>query len=146
MLFNDKETFKHTGYKLNLQCMSMAVETVPVFRPHIDFAVSVDEHSERVAIVHCTLSHWNLIRIWPSTFLVQEDGTRRKLLQAFNITAYPDWKLVLPGHRFTLIFEGLDKGCAGFSLLEDIPEPGGFHIEGIARNNADVYWVNADNE
>ena len=72
---------------------------------------------------------------------MQEDGARKKLLQAYNISSFPIWKMVNSGHRFTLIFEGLDKSCKIFDLLEDIPEPGGFNIKNITRNTTDVYWL-----
>src|SRR5687767_741181 len=113
----------------------------PVFKPDINFQVKPDVSEERSTIVHCLLVDWNAIRIWPTTYLVQEDGTRKKLLQAYNISEYPNWKFVFPGHCFTLIFEGLDKSCLLFDLLEDIPQPGGFHIENIERNKTDVYWI-----
>lgn len=116
-------------------------KTKPTFKPEIDFAVQPAVDEERSTIVHCTVHELTLIRIWPTTYLIQEDGVRKKLLHAYNITEYPDWKWAFPGHRFTLVFEGLDKHCLLFDLLEDIPQPGGFHIANIERNNADVYWL-----
>lgn len=116
----------------------------PVFKPKIDFAVQHDTLEERATIVHCTVSTLSLVRIWPTTFLVQDDGVRKALLQAYHITRYPDWKWLLPGQAFTLVFEGLDKRCLLFDLLEDIPEPGGFHIANIERNRTDVYQVTVD--
>lgn len=113
----------------------------PVFKPGISFQVAHDALEERCTIVHCTVLEETLIRIWPTTFLVQDNGERKGLLQAYHITAYPYWKYVPPGHTFTLVFEGLDKTCFLFDLLEDIPEPGGFHIENIERNKSDVYKV-----
>ena len=121
----------------------------PVFKPDVTFKPKLQLFEERVTIVHCTYTFPSMyepvaIRIWPTTYLVQEDGKQKKLLQGFNISAYPEWKFVKNGHRFTLIFEGLDKNCKLFSLLEDIPEPGGFKIENIQRNTTDVYWLNID--
>lgn len=124
--------------------MESVVISKPVFKPQVSFDTAVLEDAERGTIVHCTLTDFSLIRIWPTTFLVQDDGTRKKLLQAYNIAEYPDWKFVGPGHCFTLVFEGLDRGCVLFDLLEDIPEPDGFHVANIRRNNADVYRVTAD--
>ena len=97
-------------------------------------------------IVHC--SHTSLfgciIRIWSSTVLIdKESGNRSRLLHALNITIAPQWTEVPEGFtaRFTLIFTPLPKTCDFFDLLEDIPETGGFHIEGIKRNKSDVYHV-----
>lgn len=115
--------------------------TQPTFKPEISFSVSLQPDAERHTVVHVTLPELTLARIWPTTFLVQDDGTRKALLHAFGITQYPQWKLFFPGERFTLVFEGLDKRCLLFDLLEDIPEPGGFHIENIERNRSDVYEV-----
>lgn len=125
--------------------MSSTIIQKPVFKPDIDFKVQQDVLEERSTIVHCTVTGYpffvTAIRIWPTTFLIQENGERKKLLQAYNITPYPNWKLVWSGHVFTLVFEGLDKDCLLFDLLEDIPQPGGFHIENIERNGQDVYHV-----
>lgn len=129
----------------------MAEELIskPTFKPDVSFKPKLYLFEEKVTIVHCTYVFADspapaAIRIWPTTYLVQDDGKRKKLLQAFNIASFPEWKLVNSGHRFTLIFEGLDKDCKVFDLLEDIPEPGGFKIENIQRNNTDVYWLNIE--
>jgi hypothetical protein len=80
-------------------------------------------------------------RIWPGTFLIErESGRRAKLLTAFNISFAPLWTYN-DGKGFTLIFDGLSKGCAAFDLKEIIPEEGGFEMLGIVRNNSDVYHV-----
>lgn len=118
----------------------------PLFKPDVTFKPKMQWYDEQVTIVHCTyivapVLEPIAIRIWPTTYLVQDDGKRKKLLQGYNITPYPEWKLVKSGHRFTLIFEGLSKDCTRFDLLEDIPEPGAFRYENIARNNTDVYWL-----
>lgn len=115
------------------------IQKGPRFAPEVSFEVSTDVLEERTTIVHCTLLEDSFIRIWPTTFLVQDDGVRKAMIQAFNIVAYPNWKLVPAGHRFTLVFEGLDKGCAVFELIEDIPEPGGFRSGPLQRNGSDVY-------
>jgi hypothetical protein len=36
---------------------------------------------------------------------------------------------------------GLPKKCTVFDLIEEIPEPGGFYIPNIQRNNSDVYHL-----
>lgn len=114
-------------------------EIKPKFKPEISFEVAVAGQEERTTIVHCILAEDSFIRIWPTTYLVQDDGVRKPMIQAFNIVPYPNWKLVPAGHRFTLVFEGLDKGCSVFELVEDIPEPGGFRSGPLQRNSSDVY-------
>ena len=120
----------------------------PKFTPEIDFGLKAEVLVEKSTIVHCRLSEGyefpTAIRIWPTTFLVQDNSDRKKLLHAYNIAPYPSWKIVNEGHVFTLIFEGLDKSCLLFDLLEDIPEMGGFKFENIKRNETDVYWVDVD--
>jgi len=111
----------------------------PVFKPEIDFAVAPDASLEKVVIIHCQMKVGGPARIWTSTYLVQEDGTRKALLQAWNISSYPDWRFLRSGSVFTLVFEGLDASCRTFDLVEDIPEPGGFEVYGISRNKEDVY-------
>ncbi len=103
------------------------------------------ESEERQTIVHCscgTPEEVYAVRIWPSTYLVEHGSDRRaKLLTAFNISFAPQWT-VNDGRGFTLIFEGLSKGCQSFDLIEMIPQDGGFEVFNIPRNNMDVYQVN----
>lgn len=101
---------------------------------------------ERQTIVHCTLTEsmadgFILIRIWPTTFLIQSDGSRKKMLWFEQIAPFPHWMPVLVPHTFTLIFEGLDRQCELFDLVEEIPQEGGFEVKGIRRNEMDVYRV-----
>ncbi len=100
------------------------------------------ESEERQTIIHCTCGDDYAYRIWPSTFLIEkESGRKAKLLTAFNISFAPNWTLN-DGKGFTLIFEGLSKGCAVFDLIEEIPQAGGFEVRDIQRNKMDVYQVN----
>jgi hypothetical protein len=110
-----------------------------IFKPEINFKIELLSDEEQATIVHCTVLSDTLIRIWKSTCLVQQDGAKKKLLQAYNIPEYPVWKSVEPGHVFTLVFEALDKSCTVFNLEEQIPEPGGFIVKRIKRNAIDVY-------
>lgn len=103
---------------------------------------------EQQVVLHCRFEHGVFyspeIRIWPSTFLKPRYSTEvSRLLHAFNISFYPEWKKIQAGktHEFTLIFEGLPKGCTSFDLVEEIPEPGGFYIQDITRNLSDVYHI-----
>jgi hypothetical protein len=102
------------------------------------------ESEERQTIVHCSISNADdnyAYRIWPSTFLIEQGtGRRAKLITAFNISFAPEWTMN-DGKGFTLIFEGLSKGCMLFDLKEVIPQEGGFEVLGIPRNRSDVYTV-----
>jgi hypothetical protein len=102
--------------------------------------------TEQATIVHCTLKRPLLIRMWPSTFLIQENGNRKKLLHVHNIEYYPKWKNAPAGYQFSLLFEGLDRDCKSFDLLEEAAESGGFIVQNIQRNHSDVYRVAIDSE
>jgi hypothetical protein len=118
-----------------------------IARPQVqideDIKLHVQHATENCTIVHCIYTgneESMAVRIWPSTFLVQDDGNRRKLIKAFNISLMPDWTYHHSGEaRFTLLFEGLTKDCSSFYLLEDIPEAGGFYSDTMIRNSTDVY-------
>jgi hypothetical protein len=108
-----------------------------------DTQVQQDSH----VYVHCYFENPGmdmLIRIWRSTYLIDNGSSyRAKLVHAENISFAPQWTMI-PGRkyfRFLLIFEGLPKSCTQFSLLEDIPQAGGFFVENISRNETDVYHV-----
>jgi hypothetical protein len=97
--------------------------------------------------VHCYFNNTTknmLIRIWKSTFLVdQGSGHRSELVHIENISYAPEWTMVPDNQlfHFLLIFSGLPKSCVKFDLLEDIPQSGGFHVKDILRNELDVYRV-----
>src|ERR1017187_1959943 len=100
------------------------------------------ECEERQTIIHCTYSPESAVRIWPSTFLIEkESGQRAKLLTAFNISFAPEWTFATLGNKFTLIFEGLSKGCSQFDLMEIIPLPDPFVVRNIQRTQNDVYNI-----
>jgi hypothetical protein len=84
------------------------------------------------------------IRVWRSTFLVDRTSdSRTSLVHAENISYAPVWTHI-PGkqtYTFLLIFSRLPGDCKVFDLIEDIPQAGGFHVSGIARNEQDVYHV-----
>ena len=85
-----------------------------------------------------------LVRIWKTTFLVDRSSpSKSELIHAENISYAPQWTLIpdLQPFTFLLIFSGLPKSCNVFDLVEQISEPGGFHVPGIARNETDVYHV-----
>lgn len=111
----------------------------PIFQPKVKVGTEVRE--ERQTIVHCRMTEGGLSRIWGTTYLIQDDGEHRKLLCAYGISQFPQWCMLEAGDTFTLVFEGLSRGCTQFDMFEDIPEPGGFFIEGIQRNAQDVYTI-----
>ena len=103
---------------------------------------------ERQVIVHCCFPatpFWgSLIRIWPTTYLIDDaSGTRSQLVHSENISMAPYWTEVPPmkDFWFTLIFSGLPKSCTQFDLKELIAEEGGFCVRNIRRNGTDVYRV-----
>ncbi|MCG7280086.1 hypothetical protein MHJ94_02090 [Chryseobacterium taklimakanense] len=103
---------------------------------------------EKQVIVHCcfpgSAAFGNLIRIWQSTFLIDDTiGHRSHLIHAENIAVFPYWTEVLPmkDFWFTLVFSGLPKECQRFDFMEVIPEEGGFFVQNIRRNESDVYRI-----
>lgn len=126
------------------------MQTLTISKPRVAIDAELrhllEEQEEKCTIVHCRISSadGNMMRIWPSTFLVQDDGTRKALIKAFNISLMPMWTYYPEGSgnaEFTLVFEGLSGNCRSFHLLEDIPEPGAFFTIEVARNQSDVYRV-----
>jgi hypothetical protein len=82
------------------------------------------------------------IRIWSTTFLTDHHSAHEsRLVHAENISYAPQWTLVAPDKTvsFLLIFKALPRTCAIFDLIERIPQPGGFEVRGIVRNETDVY-------
>ncbi|MEQ8423182.1 MAG: hypothetical protein RIA63_00630 [Cyclobacteriaceae bacterium] len=97
--------------------------------------------------VHCRCTNGGdelLVRIWKTTFLVDHHSSAKtQLLHAENITIAPQWLLVPKAatHNFLLVFGSLPKSCTHFDLIEEIPQPGGFEIRNISRNQTDVYHI-----
>lgn len=120
-------------------------------KPSVDldaFAlVHPDLMNDSYVYVHCHFDNqWQdmLVRIWKTTFLIdRHSSSRAELIHAENISYAPQWTLIPDKQPFTflLIFTGLPKSTRVFDLLEQIPEPGGFHVANIARNETDVYHV-----
>jgi hypothetical protein len=98
--------------------------------------------------VHCYFRNSSenmLIRIWKTTYLVDSlSNARSKLIHAENISIAPAWTHIPVNseYAFLLIFAGLPKSCKQFDLVEEIPEPGGFVVHNISRNDTDVYHIN----
>ena len=105
---------------------------------------SLTEEESQVTIhLHLNFVEFSTIRIWKSTFLVPHNtGDKVNLVHAENISLYPEWTFCRTGETIcTLIFKGLPKDCTVFDMVEEIPEPGGFYIPNIQRNNSDVYHL-----
>ncbi|MCC2590963.1 hypothetical protein [Chryseobacterium sp. MFBS3-17] len=128
--------------------MSTIQKPAPVIAPEIVEELRILPVEEKQVIIHCCFpaeaALGSLIRIWPSTFLVDEvSGSRSRLVHAENISFTPMWTEVPPfrDYWFTLIFEGLPADCKQFDLQEMIAEEGGFFVQNIRRNQTDVYRV-----
>ena len=126
----------------------MPTITKPEICQEVLESLQTEVQEEKQVIVHCcypaTFQVGNLIRIWQSTFLVDERlNHRSSLLHHENISLFPYWTPVPPmqDYWFTLVFSGLPKDCKSFDLREEIPEEGGFLVKNIKRNGTDVYRV-----
>jgi hypothetical protein len=113
--------------------------------PELKNAVDTLAEEESQVIIHLHLDFVELstIRIWRSTYLIPHTkGDKVNLVHAENISFYPEWTFCRTGETVcTLIFKGLPKDCTVFDMIEEIPEPGGFYIPNIQRNNSDVYHL-----
>lgn len=101
-----------------------------------------------VVHVRCAPDYTTLIRIWPSTFLLDQDSAfTSELVSAENIYLYPRWYPIPRGqsHVFTLYFQPMPLSVKVFDLSEIIPEPRGWHFPSIRRNKEDVYWLDLAN-
>lgn len=126
----------------------MEEETLTVIeKPKVKHKIKVKPNvlEEKQVIVHCSIpcEVGMGVRIWRTTYLVTEEGTKIPLIYWENIALAPSWTPVFKKglYNFTLIFGGLPSGCKIFSLVEEIPEPGGFRVDNIRRNKTDVYKV-----
>lgn len=118
-------------------------EVDPEVLTSIDLAILEDSY----VYVHCYFENQSddmLIRIWRSTYLIDRaSGSRSELIHVENISYAPMWTMIPKKGPFSflLIFSSLPKDCVVFDLLEDIPQAGGFYVQGIKRNELDVYHV-----
>jgi hypothetical protein len=123
----------------------------PLVKPKVDVETlaSIDPSTmeDSFVYVHCHFNNTSddmLIRIWSTTFLVDRDSVARsQLVHAENILFAPQWTIIPRKGDFTflLIFGGLPKSCLMFDMVEEIAQPGGFHIKNIKRNETDVYHI-----
>jgi hypothetical protein len=124
------------------------MSNVTIAKPQVEIddevKALISEQEEECTIVHCRYftTEPTGVRIWPSTYLVEDGGRRCKLIKNFNISIMPQWTFHLVANeyiRFTLVFEALSAGCRHFHLLEDIPQPFAFYSKKLSRNNTGVY-------
>lgn len=124
------------------------MSSITIAKPQVEIDAAVKElvtqQREECTIVHCRYftTEPTGVRIWPTTFLVEDSGKRCKLIKNFNISIMPEWTWHFTENqfiRFTLVFESLGKECHFFHLLEDIPQPFGFYSKKIQKNNSGVY-------
>ncbi len=120
----------------------------PVIAKELLESLQTKIEEEKQVIVHCCFPAspflGNLIRIWHSTYLFDNQSEHRSsLIHTENITVFPNWTSVpfMRDFWFTLVFSGLPKDCRSFDLKEVIPEEGGFFVESIKRNSSDIYRV-----
>jgi len=119
----------------------------PLLDPQLLAAIEPSASADSYVYVHCYFQNeWKdaLVRIWKTTYLVdQGGGSKSGLIHAENISIGPLWTLIPDNvtHTFLLIFAALPKGCTHFDLVEEIPQPGGFHVTNISRNQQDVYHI-----
>ena len=123
------------------------VEVKPIIEKELLESLQEKFEEEKQVIVNCyyhSSSGFDMIRVWPSTFLIDLDSDHvSQLIHAENISMFPQWTDVPYGkdYCFTLIFSGLPKSCERFDLAEIIPESNGFYVESIKRNKTDIYHV-----
>ena len=126
----------------------MTTITKPKISPELLEALQPKVEVEKQVIVHCCFPRSPiadmLIRIWSSTFLIDESLAHKStLIHHENISLFPYWTEVPPvkEYWFTLIFSGLPKDCKLFDFVEEIPQEGGFLVTDIDRNESDVYTI-----
>jgi hypothetical protein len=126
------------------------MSSITIARPQVEIDEAVNEllahQTDECTIVHCRFfaDEPSGVRIWPSTYLVEDGGRRCKLIKNFNISIMPEWTYHLIENefiRFTLVFEALGRRCRHFHLLEDIAQPFGFYSNRVLKNHSGVYTV-----
>ena len=99
-------------------------------------------------VIHCISTDtfgWGMhIRIWPTTFLLDQGSSHRsEMVHVENIVLAPNWQYLTPKEKlhYSLIFNGLPKACTMFDLIEFGEGQNCFSALNIARNESDVYYV-----
>lgn len=122
------------------------VKTKPAIDVEVLSAIDPQTLEDSFVYVHCYYNNPSpdmLIRIWRTTFLVDHtSGARSSLVHAENISFAPMWTMIPKGrYTFLLVFSALPKSCSQFDLIEEIAQPGGFHVPDIQRTQSDVYHI-----
>ncbi|MCX7636221.1 MAG: hypothetical protein N2044_00095 [Cyclobacteriaceae bacterium] len=125
--------------------MDTSIQTLT--EKHLEAACAVNP--EACVYVHLTLFTGHqpmLVRIWPTTYLLDQASAHRSiLLHAENISFAPIWTPVPAGIRydFLLVFSGLPADCRIFDLVEQTEgtDGGAFVVRDINRNENDVYRI-----
>lgn len=121
------------------------LEPIKISKTKVRNEVQVQLKEEKQVIIHLQAINcygWRM-RIWKTTYLVTEDKQKIPLVFWEGISLYPKWTDVDNSGTFyfTLIFSGLPADCTVFSLIEEIPESGGFTFDNIPRNKKDIYKI-----
>lgn len=126
----------------------MSTITKPKIAPEILEQIQEKFEQEKQVIVHCCFQNnytlGNLVRIWPSTYLVDKfSGYKSQLIFWENIAVFPYWTDIPPvkEYCFTLVFSGLPKGCKVFDFVEEVVQGSGFLVTDIERNDSDIYTI-----
>lgn len=130
----------HTLFETELLPEPAVVEPLDPFLRE-ELLALVEERGQVTVRCHLRSPYPTCARIWPSTYLIcHKTGHRSKLMHAEGISYMPVWLPVPSGTTtFILVFEPLPDECVVFDMVEEIPEPGGFHVKCIARNGRDLY-------
>ena len=109
-------------------------------------AARTEDDSHVYIHCHCKQSSDGLlIRIWKTSYLIDTAShVKSALVHAENISMAPFWTAIPSGrpYSFLQIFTRLPGDCKTFDFVEEIPQPGGFNVRNIQRNETDVYHIN----
>ncbi|MFN8350902.1 MAG: hypothetical protein U0U25_05505 [Flavobacteriales bacterium] len=124
----------------------LAPVTVEPVEPALreELLADVDERGQVTVCCRVPAGVTDMVRIWRSTYLIcRATGHRSALVHAEGISYAPYWTRVPRSEElhFTLVFTPLPAECIVFDLIEQIPQPGGFVVHGIIRNERDLYHV-----
>ncbi len=123
------------------------VKAKPEIEPDVSTSIDPASLQDSYVYVHCHFDNPGantLIRIWKSTFLLDHTSdAKSELVHLENISLAPQWTLIPDGITFSflLIFSALPSSCRQFDLRVEIPQPGGFWVKNIQRNDTDVYHI-----
>lgn len=127
--------------------MSTPITTTKIIES-IFSEVQHQQAEQGTTILHCHIRNNTAqrLQICKSTYLRQNSGGNKSLVHAEGIAVEPEWTIVTKrNYVFTLVFEGLDKECTSFEMIEDEPLndkfESNFYVKSTERNSTDVYNV-----